>query len=91
MIAQAFGSRGLSVSYAYSIALRESNCNAHAWNPTGLPMGHASGIFQILAPGIWELWDGTCGFESSSVFDAYANINVAACMVTHIGWGPWAL
>jgi hypothetical protein len=91
IIAQAFGSRGLSVSTAYAIALRESNCNPGAQNSIGLPMGHASGLFQILYPGIWNMWAGTCGWGGSSPFNAVANSNVAACMVTHIGWGPWSL
>jgi hypothetical protein len=91
IISQAFGSRGLSVSYAYAIAQRESNCNPSAQNSIGLPMGHASGLFQILYPGIWNMWAGTCGYGGSSVFNAVANANVAACMVTHIGWSPWAL
>ncbi len=91
IVSQAFGSRGLSVSTAYAIALRESNCNPSAYNGIGLPMGHASGLFQILYPGIWNMWAGTCGWGGSSVFSAVANANVAACMVTHIGWSPWAL
>lgn len=89
-VANVFGARGLSVSYALYIANRESHCNPNAWNPIQLNMGHASGVFQILYPGIWEIYDGKCGYESASVFNMTANISVAACMVAnYTGWGPW--
>lgn len=91
LIAQIFGAAGHSVSYALYVADRESGCYAGAYNPTPINGSHASGVFQILYPFIWEIWDGPCGFEGSSPFNMYANIAVASCMVTHIGWGPWAL
>jgi peptidoglycan hydrolase CwlO-like protein len=80
------------VTYALEIANRESGCNPNAYNHTYVaPYGNASGVFQILVPGIWDAWTARCGYEGANAFDAEANVAVAACVVADQGWGPWSL
>lgn len=78
------------VDFALGIATRESNCRPNAYNQTEVPpYGHASGVFQILYPGIWDSWSERCGRAGANPFDAEANVAVAACVVADQGWWPW--
>jgi hypothetical protein len=91
MIVEAFAPLGEDqVDTALVVATRESNCRSNAWNPIEVPpYGHASGVFQILYPGIWEAWSERCGYQGASPFDPQANVDVAACTVADEGWWPW--
>jgi hypothetical protein len=91
LIVAAFSPLGQDqVDFALKIATRESNCRPNAYNKTVVPpYGNASGVFQILYPGIWQSWSAECGFEGTSPFDAKANVAVAACVVADEGWWPW--
>lgn len=78
------------VQTALAVATRESNCRPNAYNGIEVPpYGHASGVFQILYPGIWESWSERCGYAGADPFDAEANVTVAACTVADQGWWPW--
>ena len=78
------------VTTALAVATRESNCRPEAFNSTEVPpYGNASGVFQILVPGIWEPWSQQCGHAGDSAFDPEANVAVAACVVADQGWWPW--
>lgn len=92
-MAQAFGSRGLSVSLALFIADRESGCWAGAYNPHALANGHATGVFQWLSwggyGGIWGWASGLCGHGGESAFNEWANIDTSACFAANYGWWPW--
>ena len=91
LIVQSFSPLGQDqVNTALAIATRESNCRPDAYNPLEVPpYGNASGVFQILTPGIWEPWSQQCRYGGASPFDAKANVAVAACVVTTQGWWPW--
>jgi peptidoglycan hydrolase CwlO-like protein len=91
LIVKAFVPQGQAqVDMALAVATRESNCRPEAYNRTEVPpYGNASGVFQILTPGIWEPWAAQCGHKGASPFDAAANIAVAACVVAADGWWPW--
>jgi predicted nucleic acid-binding Zn-ribbon protein len=91
MIVEAFSPLGQDqVNTALVVATRESNCRPDAWNPMEVPpYGHASGVFQILYPGIWETWSERCGYKGASPFDPQVNVDVAACTVADQGWWPW--
>jgi peptidoglycan hydrolase CwlO-like protein len=91
LIVQAFTPLGQDqVQTALSVATRESNCRPNAYNQTDVPpYGNASGVFQILYPGIWEPWSTRCGYAGADVFDPAANVAVAACTVADEGWWPW--
>jgi peptidoglycan hydrolase CwlO-like protein len=93
LIVSAFGPLGQDeVDHALEIANRESGCNPNAYNDIYVaPYGNASGVFQILYPGIWQAWTERCGYQGASPFDAEANVEVAACVVADQGWGPWSL
>jgi len=78
------------IDTALAVATRESNCRSDAYNQTEVPpYGNASGVFQILTPGIWEPWSHRCGYRGASPFDPKANVAVAACVVADQGWWPW--
>jgi hypothetical protein len=47
-----------------------------------------TGVYQFL-PSTWELLSEAAGWGGSSVFDARANVSVAAWTVTGYGWGHW--
>ncbi|GAC1460137.1 MAG: hypothetical protein NVSMB8_10440 [Candidatus Limnocylindrales bacterium] len=49
----------------------------------------ASGLFQII-PGTWAANSVRAGYAGASVWDAYANANVAAWMFAHGQAGQWA-
>jgi hypothetical protein len=91
LIVEAFTPLGQDqVQTALVVATRESNCRPNAYNQTEVPpYGNASGVFQILYPGIWEPWSKRCGYAGADVFDAVANVAVAACTVADQGWWPW--
>ena len=78
------------INTALAVATRESNCRPEAYNQIEVPpYGNASGVFQILTPGIWEPWSQRCGKGGTSPFDPKANVAVAACVVADQGWWPW--
>jgi peptidoglycan hydrolase CwlO-like protein len=91
LIVEAFTPLGTDqVQTALAVATRESNCRPNAYNKTEVPpYGNASGVFQILYPGIWEPWSARCGYDGADVFDPEANVAVAACVVADQGWWPW--
>jgi peptidoglycan hydrolase CwlO-like protein len=91
LIVAAFSPQGQDqVHTALAVATRESNCRPNAYNQTEVPpYGNASGVFQILYPGIWEPWSKRCGYGGADVFDPAANVAVAACAVAAEGWWPW--
>jgi soluble lytic murein transglycosylase-like protein len=69
---------------ALCVAEAESGLDPLAVNPaTG-----ASGVFQFL-PSTWESLSDLAGWGAASVFDARANVAVAAWTVAHYGWHPW--
>jgi hypothetical protein len=72
------------VSTALCIANRESHFDPYARNP----YSSAAGVFQWVASS-WRSYSARYGFGGTSVFDAYANIAVAAHAVASGGWGPW--
>jgi hypothetical protein len=72
------------VATALCVASRESRFNPYARNPSS----SAAGVFQWLASS-WRSYSARYGFGGSSVFDAYANVAVAAHAVADGGWGPW--
>jgi peptidoglycan hydrolase CwlO-like protein len=73
-----------TVDVALCVAGAESGFDPHAENPyTG-----AAGVFQFL-PSTWESLSEAAGWAGVSVFDAEANVAVAAWTVEHAGWGAW--
>ena len=86
------GFRGQGLQWMTAIAMRESGGRPDAYNPIVVPpYGNASGVYQILTPGIWEAWSKRCGYGGASPFDAKANVSVAAWTVGRYGWSPWTL
>jgi peptidoglycan hydrolase CwlO-like protein len=85
MIAEYFAPLGQeSVDIALCVAGKESGFDPHAENPlTG-----AAGVFQFI-PSTWEALSEAAGWGGVSVFDAEANVAVAAWTVDHSGWGGW--
>ncbi|MGH2641513.1 MAG: coiled-coil domain-containing protein [Actinomycetota bacterium] len=77
------GSRTEAV--ALCVAEAESNFDPLAENPsTG-----AAGVFQFL-PSTWTNLSALAGRGGASVFDARANVTVAAWTVAEYGWHPWS-
>ena len=72
----------LDVAKAISVAECESGLNPKAYNPP------YAGVFQHSVR-FWEKRATTYGHAGESVFDAYANVDVALQMVRAGGWGPW--
>jgi hypothetical protein len=72
------------VGMALCIANRESHFNPYARNP----YSSAAGVFQWVASS-WVNYSHRYGYAGASVFNAYANIAVAAHAVADGGWGPW--
>jgi peptidoglycan hydrolase CwlO-like protein len=73
-----------TVDVALCVAGAESGFDPHAENPyTG-----AAGVFQFI-PSTWESLSEAAGWGGVSVFDAEANVAVAAWTVEHSGWGAW--
>lgn len=84
-IAQYFAPLGQKqVDIALCVAEAESGFDPHAENPiTG-----AAGVFQFI-PSTWESLSEAAGWGGASVFDAEANVAVAAWTVEQAGWGGW--
>jgi hypothetical protein len=72
----------LDPSTAISIAECESHLNPKAYSP---PYG---GVYQH-DMNRWPKRAATYGHEGESVFDAYANVDVALRMARASGWGAW--
>ena len=69
---------------ALCVAAAESNFDPLVVNPsTG-----AAGVFQFL-PSTWAALSEMAGRGGASVFDARANVAVAAWTVSTYGWHPW--
>jgi soluble lytic murein transglycosylase-like protein len=65
---------GVSYYYLVRLSTCESGLRPDAYNPSG-----ASGLFQFM-PSTYAMWAARIG-ETRSVWDAYANANVAAYMI----------
>jgi len=80
--------RSLAIRYrldpgtAISIAECESGLNPKASNPP------YAGVYQH-STRYWEKRAATYGHAGESVFDAYANVDVALQMARASGWGAW--
>ena len=72
------------VGMALCVANRESHFNPYARNP----YSSAAGVFQWVSRS-WATYSRRYGYGGASVFNAYANIAVAAHAVADGGWGPW--
>lgn len=72
----------LDVAKAISVAECESGLNPKAYNPP------YAGVYQHTTRH-WDKRAKTYGHAGESVFDAYANVDVALQMVRASGWGPW--
>jgi len=72
------------VGMALCVANRESSFNPYARNP----YSSAAGVFQWVSSS-WASYSRRYGYAGASVFNAYANIAVAAHAVRDGGWGPW--
>lgn len=85
LIRDRFGSLGSRpTQVALCVAEAESGFDPLAVNPsTG-----AAGVFQFL-PSTWESLSALAGWTSASVFDARANVAVAAWTVARYGWHAW--
>jgi predicted nucleic acid-binding Zn-ribbon protein len=85
LIRDRFASRGArTTDVALCVAERESNFDPLVVNPaTG-----AAGVFQFM-PSTWASLSEMAGWSGASVFDARANVAVAAWTVAHYGWHPW--
>jgi hypothetical protein len=85
LIRDRFASLGSSATEtALCVAERESNFDPLAVNPvTG-----AAGVFQFI-PSTWASLSELAGRGGASVYDARANVAVAAWTVAHYGWHPW--
>lgn len=73
------------VEIALCVAEHESHFDPNAQNP----YSGAAGVFQFM-PEVWPSLSEAAGWGGSSVFDAEANVAVAAWTVQHYGWSPWA-
>jgi hypothetical protein len=85
LISQRFASLGSRTDeVALCVAEAESNFDPLAVNPsTG-----AAGVFQFL-PSTWASLSELADHGGDSVFDARANVAVAAWTVAAYGWHPW--
>jgi len=85
LIAQYFSPLGAStVKKALCVAQLESGLNPHAQNP----ISGAAGVFQFI-PSVWPPLSRAAGWGGASVFDARANVAVAAWAVGQYGWSMW--
>jgi hypothetical protein len=66
------------------VADRESHFDPLAENP----VSGAAGVFQFL-PSTWDLFAPAAGWGGHSVFEAEANVAVAAWVVGNYGWSSW--
>lgn len=85
LIRDRFASLGAATTRAaLCVAEAESGFDPMAVNPsTG-----AAGVFQFL-PSTWASLSELAGRTGASVFDAEANVAVAAWTVANYGWHPW--
>ena len=72
----------LDVAQAISVAECESGLNPKSYNPP------YAGVYQH-DTGFWTKRAATYGHEGESVFDAFANVDVALQMARASGWGAW--
>lgn len=72
----------LDVAKAISVAECESGLNPKASNPP------YAGVYQH-STRFWPKRAASYGHEGESVFDAYANVDVALQMARASGWGAW--
>ena len=85
LIAQDFAPQGQTVvMQAMCVARLESGFNPDAYNPAS----GASGVFQFI-PSTWSALAPAAGWGGASVFDADANVGVAAWTVDQYGWSNW--
>ena len=85
LIAQDFAPQGQTVvTQAMCVARLESGFNPDAYNPAS----GASGVFQFI-PSTWAALSPAAGWGGASVFDADANVGVAAWTVDQYGWSNW--
>jgi hypothetical protein len=85
LITQYFSPLGADdVTKAMCVADRESDFNPLAENP----ISGAAGVFQFL-PSTWALFAPAAGWGGHSVFEAEANVAVAAWTVGNYGWSSW--
>jgi peptidoglycan hydrolase CwlO-like protein len=73
-----------NVDNALCVGYRESRYQADAVNVSS----GASGVFQFM-PFLWPIMSEAAGWAGASVFDAKANVAVAAWTVANYGWSPW--
>jgi len=86
LIRQYFGPLGgNTVDIALCVAGLESDFNPSAVNP----YSGAAGVYQFL-PSTWDGFSRAAGWSGASVFDARANVAVAAWAVTNFGWSSWS-
>jgi peptidoglycan hydrolase CwlO-like protein len=85
LIVQYFSPMGQeTVDIALCVAEAESGFDPHAVNPSS----GAAGVYQFI-PSTWDSLSEAAGWGGASVFDAEANVAVAAWTVDHSGWGHW--
>jgi peptidoglycan hydrolase CwlO-like protein len=85
LVAQDFAPQGQTVvTQAMCVARLESGFNPDAYNPAS----GASGVFQFI-PSTWSALSPAAGWGGASVFDADANVGVAAWTVDQYGWSNW--
>jgi hypothetical protein len=72
----------LDVAKAISVAECESGLNPKSYNPP------YAGVYQH-STRFWPKRAASYGHEGESVFDAYANVDVALQMARASGWGAW--
>ena len=85
LIAQYFSPLGNGmVTKALCVAQLESGFNPNAFNPAS----GASGVFQFI-PSVWPPLSQAAGWGGVSVFNAQANVAVAAWAVQQYGWSMW--
>jgi peptidoglycan hydrolase CwlO-like protein len=73
-----------NVDLALCVGYRESRYQADAVNASS----GASGVFQFM-PFLWPIVSKAAGWGGASVFDAKANVAVAAWTAANYGWSPW--
>jgi peptidoglycan hydrolase CwlO-like protein len=87
LIRREFGPQGQTrVDQALCVGYHESRYNPDAVNASS----GAAGVFQFM-PETWGSMSAAAGYQGDSVFDAGANVTVAAWTVAHYGWSPWTL
>jgi hypothetical protein len=72
----------LDVAKAISVAECESGLNPKAYSPP------YAGVYQH-STRYWPKRAASYGHEGESVFDAFANVDVALQMARASGWGAW--